>query len=83
MMSCTQHILDHDEKKGIVIDVRVQLTDHHGDGVEDQVDDEHEDGANQFGLVKIIIFFLFQRRYRQHWLDDVQEKVGNHCSNWT
>ena len=83
MMSCTKHILDHDEKKGIVIDVRVQLTDHHGDGVEDQVYDEHEDGANQFGLVKIIIFLLFQRRYRQHWLDNVQEKVSNHCSNWT
>ena len=61
MMSCTKHILDHDEKKGIVIDVRVQLTDHHGDGVEGQVDDEHKDGANQFGLVKIIIFLLFQR----------------------
>lgn len=58
VMGCSEHVLDHDEEERIVVDVRVQLTDNHGDGVEDQVADEHQDGADQVWFVTVIKFLL-------------------------
>ena len=60
-MSCAEHVLYHDEKERIVVDVRVQLAHNHRDGVQDQVADEHQDGADQVWFVAVIKFLLFHR----------------------
>ena len=58
MMSCSEHIFYHDEQKGVVVDVGVELTHNHRAGVQDQVADEHQDGADQVWFVAVVKFLI-------------------------